>query len=98
MEKSCEECDRNDNCAGNDSGISPCQDFITAKKCSLVKNNVILVPHNPGEPPSWVPALPGAEIHWVREALFEKLKELRYKKPCDICPDEIKNKCEVWTE
>ena len=98
MERSCEECDRNDNCAGNDSGFSPCTDFIQSKKCSLVKNNVILVPHEPGEPPSWVPALPGAKIYWVKINMFEKLKELRYKKPCDICPDEIKKECEVYTE
>ena len=98
METQCKECDRDEDCAGNDSGISPCPDFIKSKKCSIVKNSVILVPHDPGEPPSWVPALPGAKIYWVKRNLFDKLKELRYKKPCDICPDDIKKDCEVYAE
>lgn len=98
METQYKNCERDENCAGNDSGISPRPNFVKLKKCSLVKNNVILLVHEPGKPPSWFPALPGAEIHYVRANLFEKLKESRYKKPCHICPDEIKKKCEAYTE
>lgn len=54
---------------------------------------LIVAPHDKGEPPSWVPALHGEQIVWVDREIFDKLKELRNKKPCNICPKEINEKC-----
>lgn len=93
MPITCEECNRNENCAGNESGIFPCPDFVS-KDCRLLSDKLMLAPDEPGEPPSWVPAYPGVEILWVDEELFDQLKKLKYEMPCYICPDEIKKKCE----
>ncbi len=96
--KMCKDCGKNENCAGNDTGIYPCPDFVALNEgCRLVENNVILAPHDPGSPPSWAPGGPGITVFWVDRPLFNKLKELRHKKPCDICPDQIKSTCKVAT-
>jgi len=97
MYKSCENCDKSEKCAGNDSGVFPCPDFAP-KGCLMVKNDLILAPHDPGSPPSWAPYHKGAEIHWVDRKLFDQLKKVRYEKPCHICPDFLKSKCEVCSE
>ena len=97
MEESCEDCTKVESCAGNDSGIFPCPDF-TSKRCHLISVKVILASHDPGEPPSWIPPFPDVEVFWVNRVLLDQLKELRYKMPCNICPDEIRKKCEVYKE
>ncbi|MBK5191215.1 MAG: hypothetical protein JJE19_06955 [Methanosarcinales archaeon] len=68
-------------------------------KCRLLDPQLIVAPRDKGEPPLWVPAWHGEDVVRVDRDLFEKLKKLRheYDKPCNICPDEIKSKCEVET-
>lgn len=97
MDKTCENCDRTESCAGNDTGVFPCSYFVP-KDCLLTKVDLILVPYDPGRPPAWTHSLKGAEIHWVKRRLFNKLKLVRYKKPCNICPEFLKSKCEVCSE
>jgi len=97
MKESCNDCTKVENCAWNDTGIFPCPDFLS-KRCLLTSIKVILVAHDPGGPPSWVPPFPGVKAVWVSRASFDQLKKLRYKMPCHICPDELKNKCEVSEE
>ena len=62
-------------------------------KCYLLDNKLIVAPHDPGEPPSWVPTFLGCKIVWVCRELFDQLKARMYDKSCDVCPDEIKEKC-----
>lgn len=63
--------------------------------CRLVDPRLIVAPQDKGSSPSWVPAFHGEEVVWVDREIFDKLKKLRYEKPCDICPIEIKKKCEI---
>lgn len=63
--------------------------------CLLIDPKVIVAPQDKGEPPSWVPAWHGEKVFWVNRPIFNQLKEKRHKKPCKICPDEIKKKCQV---
>lgn len=63
--------------------------------CRLVDPKLIIAPHDKGSPPSWVPAFHGEEVTWVDREIFDKLKKLGDDKPCDICPIEIKENCEI---
>jgi hypothetical protein len=63
--------------------------------CRLVDPRLIVAPQDKGSPPSWVPAFHGEEVVWVDREIFDKLKKLRDDKPCNICPTEIKKKCEI---
>jgi hypothetical protein len=64
------------------------------KVCLLKDPRVTIVPQDPGEPPSWTPFFPGSQIFWVDRNVFEALIARRHNNPCDICPDEIKEKCD----
>lgn len=68
------------------------------KVCLLEDPKVVIAPQDPGEPPSWVPSLPGGRISWVNRDVFDALITRRHDKPCDICPSEIKEQCEVERE
>lgn len=60
--------------------------------CRLANDeNLILIAHDKGEPPSWFPAFgyPDADVHWIDRDLYNKLKSQRQEKPCNICPKEI---------
>lgn len=65
----------------------------TKNICRLEDPMLIVAPHDKGEPPSWVPAFHGEDVVWVEREIFDELKKLRHKKPCKICPIEIKKKC-----
>ena len=62
-------------------------------KCRLLSDDLVVVPHDKGEPPSWVPTFLYRQVVWVDRELFTQLKHRKNEMPCDICPDEIKNRC-----
>lgn len=65
------------------------------RKCLLEDPRVTIAPQDPGEPPSWVPRpFIDSLIFWVNRDVFNNLKAKRHKKPCDICPNKIKVKCD----
>jgi hypothetical protein len=62
-------------------------------KCRLLDDKLIVVPHDPGEPPNWAPVRPGMQLVILDRKEFDELKVRKYDRPCDICPDEIKERC-----
>jgi len=72
------------------------QDVIQMDKCILVDpEKVMVLPHDPGEPPSWGPvwAFPNALMICLPRSEFDELLKRKDEEPCDICPPEIKKKC-----
>jgi hypothetical protein len=61
--------------------------------CFLTDPMLIVAPHDPGSPPSWVPHFHGEMIVWVDRPIFDKLVKLRDLRPCDICPSDVQLKC-----
>ena len=62
--------------------------------CRLAEDDkLIIAPRDKDKPPSWAIAIADMDVVWVNTDLFKKLNKLRYKKPCDICPEQIKAKC-----
>lgn len=61
--------------------------------CKLTDHKLIIAPQDHGEPPNWVPYVPGRMVVWVDRVLFDMLKARRFEMPCDICPDEIRRVC-----
>jgi hypothetical protein len=62
-------------------------------KCRLQDSDFILAPQDKGEPPNWVPAYNNEEVIWVDRKVFDKIKRLRWLKPCKQCPQEVKKSC-----
>ena len=59
--------------------------------------NLVILPQDKGEPPLWYPAFAGVVGVYVPRDVFDKLKKLRYSKPCGYCPDEVKKECRIQT-
>ena len=65
-------------------------------ECRLIDpEKTMILPHDPGEPPSWGPswAFPYADTVWLERPEFDELLKRKDQQPCDICPKEVKEKC-----
>jgi len=70
-------------------------------RCILNDPEKVLVgKQEKGEPPGWVPsfAYPNAIVVWLDAPEFEELKKRRWDEPCDICPEQVKERCEHATK